>query len=60
MFACVIPSGQTPGMGGNPGGNQVGIEWLDLHALDRYRLYPNVLKELLTAPPPRVPSTSVT
>ena len=52
MFACVIPSGQTPGMGSSPDGNQVGIAWLELHALDRYRLYPKILKKLLTAPPP--------
>ena len=52
MFACVIAPLQTPRMGTSPDDNQVGVEWLDLHTLGRYRLYPKILKELLTAPPP--------
>ena len=50
MFACTIARGQTPTVGPIPDGNQVGIEWLDLARLDRYRLYPKVLKEVLGNP----------
>ncbi len=48
MFACTIVCGQTPAVGTAPDGNQVGVEWLDLAQLDHYRLYPKVLKEVLS------------
>ena len=47
MFACTVRPGQTPGNGTHPDGHQVGVAWLPVAELDRYRLYPSVLRSLI-------------
>jgi 8-oxo-dGTP diphosphatase len=47
MFACTIRDGQVPHNGAVPDTLQVGVEWLELDELDRYRLYPQALKAFL-------------
>lgn len=48
-FACeVISESSEPPV---PDAMQVGVEWLELMHLDQHRVYPTVLKEVLTADP---------
>jgi 8-oxo-dGTP diphosphatase len=47
MFACAVRPGQTPGTGTCPDGHQVGVAWLPVAGLDRYRLYPKALRPLI-------------
>jgi 8-oxo-dGTP diphosphatase len=47
MFACTVRPGQTPGNGTCPDSGQVGVAWLPVAELDRYRLYPKVLRSLI-------------
>jgi 8-oxo-dGTP diphosphatase len=47
MFACTLLPGQVPRNGPLPDGSQIGVGWLEVADLDRYRLYPQTLKPLL-------------
>ena len=55
MFACALPPGAEPRNGPVPDSAQVGVAWLELADLERHRLYPQVLKRALAAPPGAVP-----
>jgi 8-oxo-dGTP pyrophosphatase MutT (NUDIX family) len=46
MFECNLMS--APRLGEKPDAMQTGIDWIDLGALPQHRLYPKVLKGLLT------------
>lgn len=47
MFRCALEEGHRPTNGTLLDTYQVGISWLPITQLNRYRLYPAVLKELL-------------
>ena len=47
MFQCEIDPQYSPATGHTPDAYQTGVSWLPLDALDRYRLYPSVLKFVL-------------
>lgn len=47
MFRCALKEGHRPSNGTMLDTYQIGISWLPIAQLDRYRLYPAVLKELI-------------
>lgn len=47
MFRCALEEGHNPSNGTMLDTCQIGTSWLPIAQLDRYRLYPAVLKELL-------------
>ncbi len=47
MFECQLTS--VPTLGRRPDAMQTGIEWLELSALENYRIYPRALQQLLRA-----------
>ena len=47
MFQCQIDPRYSPVTGHIPDAYQTGVSWLPLSALDRYRLYPSVLRSVL-------------
>lgn len=47
MFRCTISGDSVPGNGTEPDSRQTGVEWLDLHKLDEYPLYPKQLRRIL-------------
>jgi 8-oxo-dGTP diphosphatase len=47
MFECRIDPSYTPATGAVPDTYQTGVAWLRLSELDRYRIYPSVLRGLL-------------
>jgi 8-oxo-dGTP diphosphatase len=46
MFECTLTS--APQRGGQPDAMQTGIDWINVGTLTQHRLYPKVLKKLLT------------
>ena len=46
MFACQIRNGR-PALGSQPDTYQFGVQWLPIHELQRYRLYPLALRPLI-------------
>lgn len=53
MFRCRLLPGMSPSCGGTPDPFQSGIDWLPLHGLEGFRLYPSPLRRLLGSPLPR-------
>jgi 8-oxo-dGTP pyrophosphatase MutT (NUDIX family) len=49
MFRCTVASDAQPVLGTNPDPRQIGVEWVELAQLDRVRLYPRRLAEILAA-----------
>jgi len=48
MFSCSICEGETPQHGGHPDDPwQIGIEWISIDELDKYPIYPQILKKCL-------------
>lgn len=47
MFECILLNEEELGNGSIPDQAQVGVEWLDLGNLSKYRIYPSALKEHL-------------
>ncbi len=47
MFECTLVGGEHPKVSITPDTDQLGVAWLDLAQLHRYRLYPKVLADLL-------------
>jgi 8-oxo-dGTP pyrophosphatase MutT (NUDIX family) len=47
MFNCTLAPGAVPGIGTEPDSAQTGFAWLDLAHLERWRLYPAILRTLL-------------
>lgn len=50
MFLCQIPPDYSIQNGTLPDEGQEGVEWLPLVNLDKYRLFPSILKSLLNRP----------
>jgi len=50
MFACSIPPGANPSNGVHPDSHQVDVEWLKIAELHHYRIYPQVLVDILQSP----------
>ncbi len=49
MFECHLLSLHSPINGYNPDETQIGVEWVDLHKLIEIRIYPSILKELISS-----------
>jgi 8-oxo-dGTP diphosphatase len=50
MFRCTLtPTSPPPSLGAVPDPRQIGVEWIELSQLDRVRLYPRRLAEVLVA-----------
>lgn len=49
MFLCTVPPSYRATSGDGPDTTQVGVEWLPLHQLERFRLYPQALATELPA-----------
>jgi 8-oxo-dGTP pyrophosphatase MutT (NUDIX family) len=47
MFRCSLAGESAPVLGANPDPRQIGVEWVELVQLDRVRLYPRRLAEIL-------------
>lgn len=47
MFVCTLERGEVPQIGHIPDKDQIGIEWLNLAELERYRLYPQTMRKYL-------------
>jgi 8-oxo-dGTP pyrophosphatase MutT (NUDIX family) len=47
MFECRLADGAEPGSGIEPDPGQLGVEWLEISRLDKYRLYPLALRPLI-------------
>ena len=47
MFSCEVPENYTPTIGTHPDSMQQGTEWIELKAINNYRIYPSKLKEEL-------------
>jgi 8-oxo-dGTP diphosphatase len=47
MFECELEPGAVPKVGHRPDETQVGIAWLPVSELDKYRLYPKVLRTII-------------
>lgn len=47
MFECELPKDAEVKNGNIPDNMQIDVEWLSVNKLDNYRIYPNMLKELL-------------
>jgi ADP-ribose pyrophosphatase YjhB (NUDIX family) len=47
MFECQVDTAYVPGNGNTPDTSQTGVVWLPLPDLERFRLYPKVLRLIL-------------
>jgi ADP-ribose pyrophosphatase YjhB (NUDIX family) len=47
LFACEVPSDYQPASGDIPDTHQVGVEWMAHDALERVRVYPTWLREVM-------------
>lgn len=47
MFECSIINNEVPQLGHTPDNNQIGIAWLDINAVEDYRLYPLQLRSII-------------
>ncbi|MSP13093.1 MAG: NUDIX domain-containing protein [Chloroflexi bacterium] len=47
MFTCQIPGGVSVTGGAEPDHGQIGVAWISLSSLPKYRLYPLAMRELL-------------
>ena len=47
MFICSIKSGFDGNIGSQPDAYQIGVEWIEIEEIEKYPLYPKVLKPLI-------------
>ena len=47
MFECEFNEEQSPEIGNNPDAYQVGIDWLPINEIHKYRIYPKLLGDLV-------------